>query len=118
MRLNVFLIPKWGILGAAIAVATTSIIGNLIVLIEVFILFRMHPYNTSFLKPVSAGLAALVTTSAVGQLLPSEVNYIYFTASLITVLVVYGGLILLFGLSEEDRAVLARLRTRLAATLP
>jgi O-antigen/teichoic acid export membrane protein len=48
--LNIFLIPIYGIEGAAIATATSIIFINIIKVIEVYEIFGIHPYKKSFIK--------------------------------------------------------------------
>jgi len=116
--LNVLLIPRWGVIGAATATLTAVAADNILRLIEVYILFRLVPYNLSFLKPITAGLVAAGTVLLLGRLLPAEASLVYTAVGVITLLVVYAGVILLLGLSEEDRTVLARLRVRVMALFP
>jgi O-antigen/teichoic acid export membrane protein len=77
LGLNFLLIPRWGMVGAATAALATAVITHLLALLEVLILFRLLPYNASFLKPVVAGLAALATALAVGRLLTFEASLVY-----------------------------------------
>lgn len=48
--LNLLLIPRLGIVGAAIATMTSIIISNLLRLFFVYYFYRIHPYNTKFIK--------------------------------------------------------------------
>lgn len=117
LGLSFLFIPAWGLIGAAVATLAASVLVNLLRLLEVFILLRLLPYNLSFAKPVLAGLMALAVAWAIRQLFPAEANLIYTFVQMILLLVVYGGMILALGLSQEDRAVLARLRGRMIAML-
>lgn len=111
--LSILLIPSMGILGAAIA--TLVVVGtvNVLRLMEVFWLFRLLPYNRTFFKPITAGLAGTLATLAVAYWLPAQTNLIA-TAICVTVLcAVYVGTLLLLGLSAEDRTLLRRVRQRL-----
>jgi O-antigen/teichoic acid export membrane protein len=117
LSLSFLLIPHWGIVGAATAALATALIGHLLALLEVFILFRLLPYNVSFLKPVAAGLAALTTALAMDQLLPSEASLVYTAVNVALLLAVYVGMILLLGFSKEDYIVLTRLRGRVGRML-
>ncbi|HID64802.1 MAG TPA: flippase, partial [Anaerolineae bacterium] len=85
LGLNILLIPRWGIVGAAIAALAAAVVFNLCRLLEVFILFRLHPYNMSFIKPVAAGVVALAVALIIHQLFPTEANLIY-TAMSMTIL--------------------------------
>jgi O-antigen/teichoic acid export membrane protein len=115
--LNILLIPHWGILGAATASLISVVLVNLLRLIEVFILFGSLPYNPSFVKPITAGLGALVAVVITSQLLPPNMKLLHVIVNVIILLGVYATLILLLGLSSEDRTVLARLRVRARAIL-
>jgi len=108
--LSILLIPQWGLVGAATAALLVVSTTNLLRLLQVFILFRLLPYDLSFVKPIMAGLAALFAVLAIGYWVPNEASLIYTALSIIILFVVYVGMILLLGLSPEDRAVLARLR--------
>jgi O-antigen/teichoic acid export membrane protein len=115
--LNVLLIPQWGLIGAAVAgLAATSII-NLLRLIEVFVLFRFLPYNLSFIKPIVAGIVALAFTWVLRQQFHTAANLVYAGLSAVMLFAVYLGVILLLGLSDEDRVILMHIRRRLGAVL-
>jgi O-antigen/teichoic acid export membrane protein len=115
--LNALFIPRWGMVGAAVAALVVSVVRALLSLVETFILFRLLPYNAIFFKPVTAGLAALVTALGLNWLLPPEKSLVYAAVNAAMLLVVYVGVILLLGISDEDHIVLARLRGRVGAIL-
>jgi O-antigen/teichoic acid export membrane protein len=116
LGLSVLLIPLWGVVGAAAATLLVVSTINIMRLLQVFFLFRLLPYNATFVKPIVAGLAALLSTLALGYWLPST-NPLYTALRIIILFVVYASAILLLGLSAEDRAVLARLRRRMRSKL-
>jgi O-antigen/teichoic acid export membrane protein len=117
LGLNFLLIPGWGLRGAAIASLVTAIIINLLRLIEVFSLFRLLPYNLSFIKPVTAGLGAMAASLALTRILPPGVSLNYAAINILLLLLVYATFILLLGLSPEDRVIIRRLRGRLGTLL-
>ena len=105
----------FGILGHPDAAAITALgLHALMRLAEVFILFRMLPYNLSFVKPLTAGFAALLAALGTNMLLPVATHPVYAIIHSTVLLGVYVGLIVALGLSQEDRVVLARLRARLS----
>jgi O-antigen/teichoic acid export membrane protein len=115
LSLNFLLIPRWGIMGAATAALVNIATINTLRLVEVYILLRLLPYNWSFLKPIAAGLVALGVMLGLNGLYPAGTN-LFLTALYAVVLFgVYVGMVVLLGLSEEDRMVLARLRRRAGA---
>lgn len=105
------MIPTWGLIGAAIASLTSAIIINLLRLIEVFILFRLLPYNAIFLKPLIAGGIAFSLMWIASWFYPT-VDLLHLIVSLPLLVAIYVGLLLLLGLSEEDRLIVQRLRRR------
>jgi O-antigen/teichoic acid export membrane protein len=112
LTLNILLIPRWGLVGAATAALIASLTINFLRVSEVFFLFRMIPYDASFLKPIAAGLLAFVVAWATRQLLHTESNLILAALNATLLISVYAGMILALGLSQEDRLVLTRLRKR------
>lgn len=107
--LNVILIPRLGILGAACAaLATTAVIESLR-LVQVYLLLRMHPYDASFLKPIAAGLLAVVALLLARPVLADQPGYVPAIVGSSILLVVYASVLVLAGLEPQDRAVLGRL---------
>ncbi len=115
--LNALLIPRYSLDGAAAAALVGIIIINSLRIAEVYILFRMLPYNKDSIKPVVAGLAALGTVLIANQLSPGDTRLILLTAKVILLSLVYIGMLLLLGLSQDDRLILTRLKVRLVALL-
>lgn len=111
ISLSFLMIPTWGLIGAAIASLTSAIIINLLRLIEVFILFRLLPYNAIFLKPLIAGGIAFSLMWIASWFYPT-VDLLHLIVSLPLLVAIYVGLLLLLGLSEEDRLIVQRLRRR------
>jgi O-antigen/teichoic acid export membrane protein len=113
LGLSILLIPQWGVVGAAIA-ALAAVGGvNLLRLVQVFVLFRLLPYDWSSLKPLLAGAAALGVVLLLGRGETGDVSLAAVAIRASVLMVVYVGMILALGLSPEDRAVLAAVRKRL-----
>lgn len=115
--LSAWLIPTKGIVGAAIVVLISVGAVNVLRLAQVFALFRLLPYELSILKPLGAGLAALLVVLALGRLTAGATSLLAAALQALTLCAVYVGAILLLGLSDDDRAVLARARSRMSARL-
>lgn len=114
LTFSVWLIPEGGMLGAAIATAISLMTVNFILTIEVFVLFRFLPYSKGFVKPlIAGGVSVLVVYTLLHYVLKEEtlVNTIIGIGVLAGI---YTGIILLLGLSPEDRMVLNRLFSRLS----
>jgi O-antigen/teichoic acid export membrane protein len=111
--LDLFFIPRWGMIGAALAVTLTGVLINTLRLTEVFILLRLHPYDRSFLKPIAAALlAAAVTSYSINQWMALNSSMVQAAVGMILLWSIYALAVVLLGLSEEDRLVLNRLWAR------
>lgn len=115
LGLNLLLIPRWGLIGAAAASATANAAINLLRLAEVYLLYGLLPYNVGFLKPLMAGLIALMLSRTMRRWLPSEETLVFIALKIVLLLAAYAAAIVLLGLDQEDRAVLSYLGRRLRA---
>jgi O-antigen/teichoic acid export membrane protein len=106
------LVPRYGILGAAIAASAAGAAGALAGLIEVYALHRLHPVSPEFLK--CAGVAIVVGLLARWQLGKLPALGLAGVISLAAAtLVLYGlGLLVSGGLDAVDRGLLAGARDR------
>jgi O-antigen/teichoic acid export membrane protein len=112
-----YLIPRYGMTGAACSTAMSLTIVNAIKLGELRLIFRMHPFQRSTLRLfLSIGLAAAVTLPIV--LLPSWPGYL--VEALIggaVLFAVYAAIAWRFALTDEDRALFAVGRARIKRRL-
>jgi O-antigen/teichoic acid export membrane protein len=115
--LNILFIPKWQVVGAAIASAVSTVLVNILCLLEVRVLLGIQPYNRSILKPIVAGL----TATMVAILL----NYLLNLPELLQLIVaggmlwfVYASVIYILRIPPDDRVVFERLLSRLKARRP
>ncbi len=107
LGLSLFLIPAYGISGAALATAVSLALISLLRVVEVGILLGLHPFRRSLLKPlIAAGLAFFVGLSLLQLRSP------WSTLSLLS-LPLYLGLLGAFGVEEEDRKLLEKLRHKI-----
>jgi O-antigen/teichoic acid export membrane protein len=105
--LNLWWIPKWGILGAALATGSALALNNLLGMVEMFWLLKMHPFSRGYMRlgfPVAAGLG----TSAMLRL----ADCIWWP-NLMVSMGAFGLAFVLVGMSDVDRAVLRAIRNRL-----
>jgi O-antigen/teichoic acid export membrane protein len=110
--LNLLLIPRWGLDGAAWAGSLTIIIVNLLRSIQIYhLLERTLPFNRSFVKPFIA-FAVTGILVYIGQLFILQDSPFWQMVVLLPVMLsIYVGVILLLGLSPEDRLVLEKLKS-------
>jgi O-antigen/teichoic acid export membrane protein len=109
---NVLLIPRWGVLGTAVASFAAMSIINIVRVIQVWFLYRLHPYDKTFIKPILAAAVATVAVLSLSRLLPGDVNLFYTMIHMLVLGASYVGVLLLLGLAPEERSILIRLSHR------
>jgi O-antigen/teichoic acid export membrane protein len=109
--LNLVLIPRFGLMGAAYAAAIELAIINVVRAVEVWFIARMHPYSRSFAKPLVAALGAVAAAWAVQRLpLPSAVDEL---VGMLVMGVTYLALLAAVRLDPDDQVIFRRLVGRL-----
>lgn len=109
--LNLTLIPRWGIEGAAVATATT--VGGLfaIGLLIVRHVLHMWPYDRRYVKGLIAATATALALLGVAALSLSPVPSLILSAAVSGG--VFIGLLLLLGLDAEDKAFIQLIQKRI-----
>lgn len=100
--LDYLLIPRWGLIGASVAVLVGEGSVNLLRLLQVYLIFRILPFNLSFMKPMIATAASLASVFLIGAWLPGETNLMNAAIDTIVMCLVYAVVLLLLGLSVEE----------------
>jgi len=102
--LNLYLIPIYGISGAAIATASAFMIRSILLLIESIIILKVVPFN---IKHLGILFSALISFLLIKILLPTEISLINLVLFSLLFLVVYViSLILTRSLEKEDLSLL------------
>lgn len=112
--LNLILIPKYGISGAAVATAVSLTLGNLISLVIVWLLLKMHPYRADFLKPLVSGFGSSVVLLFLRGYLFRGSSALVMILELLIFLLAYIIFLVLMRFSEEEKATLSQLKKMLA----
>ena len=108
--LNLWLIPAYGIVGAAAAWSASLIVVNIARVVQVRHLTGALPFTVGMAKGLAAGVAALAAGLLVRWLVP---GWPWRPAAGLTAIVaVYLGTVLALGLSREDLMVLRTLARR------
>lgn len=103
--LNLILIPKHGIIGAAIATLVSSIIGNFTSLIYLYITQKIQPYDITYLKPIVAGGVSYTVIYFINRAIMWEgVTDILIKGCIYVA--VFAGSILLMKVDEDDKTIL------------
>lgn len=113
VALGVWLIPTYGVLGAAVAQSVGNALNNALPLWQVWSQLRLHPYRLDHWKPACAGIVAIIIAKLVVGIFGLKIGVAAAGAAVGIVGLVYVGLLLLFGLSLEDRAAIEALTGRL-----
>ncbi len=111
---NAYLIPRYGITGAAWGTFIAIALLSMLRLVESWTLFRLHPFSSSLIKPLVTGLVAAAVC-----LLTDLSRYNWHT-----VLVLFAGMIIfagtyflvyyILGPEQEDREVVKTIYRKLA----
>ncbi len=110
---SLWLIPRYGILGAATASLIATGVVNLLRVSQVWFLEHLSPYDRSYWKPATAALGAYLAGLAMLRFLPIEPSLWSVAAQALAVVGTYLGLTLIFRLAPEDRLVIGRVGRRL-----
>lgn len=114
--LNYIFIPRYGIIGASMATAFSISFNNILNLLCVYLILKIHPYDVSFFRPVCGGIIALFLSLAVVRQITAEwgaflvVPFVVFTSF-------YGLTLILFCFNEEDKKIIQNIKKRILTIL-
>jgi len=106
LALNIVLIPRWGIVGAAFGAAVTNCLTNIWYLAEVRRSLGLLPYSRSYcrlLLPVCGNLAALLIIRTTLQAIRPE--WIVIVVAISLAYVAFIAIAMAFGLDADDRLI-------------
>lgn len=109
ITLNIILIPKYGIMGAAIATLTSMSFIAVARLIETGIFLKINPFNTKIFKPIIAGF---ITYGVLQFVKPNLMNFhtiITLIFAVIIIFTTYGFILFIFKFDEDDKDFLRSL---------
>jgi O-antigen/teichoic acid export membrane protein len=122
ITLGILLTPHYGAMGTAISTGLAICALNLMRLLQVRVLLKIHPYRRDVLKPIMAGLISSVLVGGALYLLKIshlqtaiQLGHAILSAQLLLIPVlvaIYIGLIIFFKGSPEDEIVLKALRKK------
>ncbi|HUV42531.1 MAG TPA: flippase [Patescibacteria group bacterium] len=111
---NIILIPRFGIIGAAIATAFSIGLINIVRLIEVYKTLKIQPFNLKYFEGILAGVVTFLLVSGLKNYLFTNFHYLVsLMLSLLFVLTTFSLLLLIFGLEKEDRVILNKIKHKL-----
>jgi O-antigen/teichoic acid export membrane protein len=112
-------VPRWGILGAAIAAAIGNVATNVWCLLEVRMLMKLFPYNRTYwglAVPTAVTLAAAIGLRLGLRSVKADVAVLTFSTAL--VYVIFVGTVLLLGLEADDRLIATAIWSRIRNCFP
>jgi O-antigen/teichoic acid export membrane protein len=116
--LNILLIPRYGIMGSAAALSLSLSLINLIRLVEVRLILKIHPYRPDFLKPLSAGiLAFLVLFLAETSLLKRGGMFWSMGMGIFLFLGCYTGILAVLGIGAEEKLVFRKVKQKIFSSI-
>lgn len=104
--LNLYLIPRHGLVGAAVATSIAVSGTNLLRLLQVRMILGIQPYSRRFLKPALAGAVALASGLAVNGAVEQFHFLVGVFATGSVVVVVFAAVLWWLGPEEVDRNLL------------
>ena len=106
---NYLLVPKYGIVGAAVSTAFAVVAWNAASLVEVWFLLGVQPYSRAYMRVVGAAGCALAVAFGLVYALPSWGGWVAFPAALAA----YAALCQMFALQPEDQELVELVRKKL-----
>ena len=110
--LNIWLIPRYGIVGAGVAWASSLIVINLSRVVQVYVTMGMLPFDRGMAKGAVAAAAALPVAWLVHS---TTSGWSALVGGFISVTIVYAGMCFVLGLDPQDRLLWSNVTRRARA---
>jgi O-antigen/teichoic acid export membrane protein len=114
---DLILIPRWGVIGAAAASSFSTVIVNLICLVEVYVLLKIRPFGREIIKPLIAISITTVILLLINPLLALPTFWHLVVGGLI-LWSIYTLILSRLGFSDEDRLIFSKFRSRAISLNP
>jgi O-antigen/teichoic acid export membrane protein len=111
--LNIILIPRWGLTGAAVATSVSITAVNLMRVMQAYLILRVHAYSWSYLKIIGVSALSAISGLFVRNMLQADRFFISLIVTSVYILVVYGLLIWATCFDEADKTILKKIRQKL-----
>jgi O-antigen/teichoic acid export membrane protein len=109
--LNFWLIPIYGIIGAATATGASYAVINIARIVEVYKLLGMHPYDTNYHKLFVAGFAVIFLSVL---LFMFDLSWLSWMFSVVLLIFVYFAALYFLGLEYEDKMIWETIKRRIS----
>ncbi|NEZ55987.1 oligosaccharide flippase family protein [Adonisia turfae] len=111
--LNMFMIPRWGLMGAAVATGISILGVNLLRVLQVYSVLKIHGFQWGYLKVITAGGISLLCGIGINAGLAGWPTLTRVSCTLGIIVTLYTALVLTFGLESSDRTMLNQLQQKL-----
>ncbi len=113
ITLNLLLIPVYGAVGAAIATAISVSSVNFLRVLQIYSLFKIHPFNGKYLLPILASFILFLVFSVAR----TEFPVVFWGQNLLFGLAVsalVAMLLIFYSFSKDDRLILHKIRVKIS----
>ena len=113
VALSAALIPRWGVVGAAVAAAATTVGVNVWNLLEVRAALALSPYNRGYFRllwPAAVTLALMLGLSRYSHIFHHD--WLAVGTALALAYTLFAGIVLLTGLDSDDRMIATAIWSR------
>ncbi len=107
------LIPRVGMVGAAVANASGYFVLNFTRAVEIWLLMHIQAYDHGYLKPVAAALVSVAMVFLARWMIPGSEGLFVLIGLALAQVAVYVGCLLLLGLNEQDRMIIGVIKSRM-----
>lgn len=112
--LNWFLIPRYGIIGAAVANMITLGLLNLMRVFQIYMDLKIHPLSHGFFRTLAFAIVSLGFVGLVSYYLFPVDGWLPAFFRVTTFFISYGSLVIGFGLGSEEKMLLNKIIKKLA----
>jgi O-antigen/teichoic acid export membrane protein len=112
--LNLWLIPIWGLLGAAVASLAGNIVFRALQTIQVGVIFRMHPFSVYWLKILVAAGISLAVQLGIRSFVDGVPGVMIFIGATVAGVLFYLATYFLLGAAPEDKQMFTKFIRKLS----
>lgn len=111
--LNLFLIKKYGSIGAAISTCATVTLINILRLVEVNIIYKMQPFQKEHLRIFVPAIYSIALLTIIGGFIQNLDNYLVLTVNLFVIFSTFYVYKYFIGFDDEEHYLINTIRERL-----
>ncbi|MFQ5884130.1 MAG: flippase, partial [Thermoplasmata archaeon] len=114
IALNVVLVPRMGIVGAAVATSLSLVLLNILISSKCYLGYRIHPFTRKYLSPILVSIPAVLIVYTITKLLVVEETIWLLPILLVIFFVIYFvSLLLTRGFDREDLTMIVSIERKL-----